>query len=128
MHQGICGYCNVSISRISANQFVVSFSYVSILKNQINLIRTPLLQHVFAVRDNCLGSYRKAVIGKVIRDARMILDIPRHHLLVTFKKGRIVQRVTNKHILEQPELPLWSLSFAIKRTFVLTTIIVAEGE
>jgi hypothetical protein len=58
----------------------------------------------------------------------MILDIPRHHLLVTFKKGRIVQRVTNKHILEQPELPLWSLSFAIKRTFVLTTIIVAEGE
>ena len=79
---------------------------------------------MFAVHYDCLCSYRKAVVGKVVRDARMILDIPRHHLLVTFKKGRIVQRVTNKHILEHPEQPLWSLCFDIKWTFNLSSIIV----
>ena len=38
----------------------------------------------------------------------MILDIPRHYLLVTFNEGRIIQRVTNKQLLEHPEKPLWS--------------------
>ena len=80
-----------SIGSISANQFVVSSSYVTILKNQINLIRYPLLQHVLAVQDDSLRSNRKAVVGKVVRDIRMILDIPRHHLLVAFKEGRFVQ-------------------------------------
>lgn len=95
---------------------------VSILKNQIYLIRAPLLQHLFAVQDDSHGSYRKAVVGKVVRDARMILDIPRHILLVPFKEGRIVQRVTNKQLLEHPEQPLWPLSFTIKRTFDLASI------
>ena len=57
-------------------------------------------------KTDCFGAYRKAVVGKVVRDARMILDIHCHHLLVVFKEGRIVQRVTNKHILEHPEQPL----------------------
>ena len=68
------------------------------MKNQIYLIRYPLLQHVLAIHDDCLGSYRKAVVGKVVRDARMILDIPRHHLLVTFKKGREVARLPESEL------------------------------
>ena len=32
-----------------------------------------------------------------------------HHLLVVFNEGRIIQRVTNKHILEHPEQPLCPL-------------------
>ena len=111
-----------SIGSISANQFVVSSSYVTILKNQINLIRYPLLQHVLAVQDDSLRSNRKAVVGKVVRDARMILDIHCHHLLVVFNEGRIIQRVTNKHILEHPEQPLCPLSFAIKWTIDLSSI------
>ena len=83
---------------------------------------------MLAVQDDSLGSNRKAVVGKVVREARMILDIPRHHFLVTFKEGRVVQRVTNKHLLEHPEQPQCTLSFAIKRTFDLAVIIVAEGE
>ena len=58
----------------------------------------------------------------------MILDIPRHLLLVPFKEGRIVQRVTNKQLLEHPEQPLCPLFFAIKWAFELAMIIVAEGE
>ena len=65
-------------------------------------------------KTNCLRANRKAIVGKVVRKARMILDIPRHHLLVTFKKGRVVLRVTNKQLLEHPEQPLWPLSLAIK--------------
>ena len=83
---------------------------------------------MFAVHDDSLGANRKTVIGKVVRDARMILDIPRHLLLVPFKEGRIVQRVTNKQLLEHPEQPLWSLSFAIKWTIDFSSIILVEGE
>jgi len=74
------------------------------------------------LQDDSLGSNRKAVVGKVVRDARMILDISCNLLLVPFKEGGIIQRVTNKHILEHPEQPLWPLSFAIERTFGLTSI------
>ena len=70
----------------------------------------------------------KAIKNKLRKDyfqdynARMILDIPRHLLLVPFKEGRIVQRVTNKQLLEHPEQPLWPLFFAIKWTFELAAI------
>ena len=49
-------------------------------------------------KTDCFGAYRKAVVG------------------------RIVQRVTNKQLLEHPEQPLCPLFFAIKRTFDLSSI------
>ena len=73
-------------------------------------------------KTDCFGAYRKAVVGKVVRDARMILDIHCHHLLVVFNEGRVVQRVTNKQLLKYPEQPLCPLCFAIERTFDLALI------
>ncbi len=73
---------------------------VSILKNQIYLIRCPLLQHILAVHYDSFRSYWKAFVGKVDRDARMVLDIPCNHLLVVFKEGGIIQRATNKQLLD----------------------------
>lgn len=45
----------------------------------------------------------------------------------SYKEGGIIQRVTNKQLLEHPEQTLWPFSFAIKWTFVLASIIVGEG-
>ena len=43
---------------------------------------------MFAVHDDCLGANWKAVVGKFVRDARMILDFPRFHQILSLNSSK----------------------------------------
>ena len=104
------------------------FSHISILKNQIDLIGTPLLQHVLTIHDDGFGTLCPSVGSKIIHDIGMILLVIIDALQIALHEGRIMQCMAHKHLLEHPEQALDALLLAIEGTFVLSAIIVAEGE